>query len=364
MKVYLVGGAVRDELLGRQVVEHDYVVVGATPAQLIAKGYQQVGRDFPVFLHPKTKDEYALARTERKQGQGYTGFICDFNPNVTLEEDLIRRDLTVNAIAKSEDGELIDPYGGIADLNNKVLRHVSDAFAEDPLRVLRVARFAARYYHLGFKIADETIRLMQQIVASGELKTLTKERVWIEIEKTLSDGRIDVFSQVLSQINAFESISQVLADAWHQTNENQLSQALKQVGNAQTATITRFCVWMSPLEKSQLTTLVTDLKLPNQYSDALQNWLNTQHLFQQNAMSAEQLMVIYQQTDAFRRPERLLQLLEIASAATEQHIANKVQQGFEICAKITAQAIIQEGITGKEIKPALDAKRLAALALL
>ena len=202
MKIYLVGGAVRDRLLGRPVAEQDYVVVGATPAQLMALGYQSVGKDFPVFLHPETKAEYALARTERKQGHGYGGFVFNTDLSVTLEEDLIRRDLTVNAIAQDEDGQLIDPYGGQRDLEARLLRHVSPAFTEDPLRVLRVARFAARYAPLGFQIAPETMTLMQQLVQSGELDHLTPERVWKETERALMEDRADVYVQVLRDCGA------------------------------------------------------------------------------------------------------------------------------------------------------------------
>ena len=172
MNVYLVGGAVRDELLGYPVVERDWVIVGARPQDLLAQGYQQVGKDFPVFLHPETKEEYALARTERKQGHGYAGFDVNAAPNVTLEEDLARRDLTINAIARNDTGQLVDPFNGRADLDAKVLRHVSDAFVEDPLRVLRTARFAARYAHLGFSVAPETLLLMSDISAQGELAYL------------------------------------------------------------------------------------------------------------------------------------------------------------------------------------------------
>ncbi len=173
MQIYLVGGAVRDQLLGLAVKDRDWLIVGATPEQLLAQGYQQVGNDFPVFLHPKTKEEYALARTERKNGNGYNGFICDFTPDVTLEQDLIRRDLTINAIAQDLDGNYHDFYGGIADLKHRQLRHVSPAFAEDPLRVLRVARFAARFHSLGFRIAPETVKLMREMTACGELAHLT-----------------------------------------------------------------------------------------------------------------------------------------------------------------------------------------------
>ncbi len=172
MQVFLVGGAVRDQLLNLSFKDRDWVVVGGTTKDMLSKGYIQVGQDFPVFLHPTTQEEYALARTERKQGKGYTGFVCNSSNSVTLEEDLIRRDLTINAMAQADDGTVIDPYGGQKDLENKILRHVSPAFTEDPLRVLRVARFAARFQHLGFCIADETLALMQEITEAGELDHL------------------------------------------------------------------------------------------------------------------------------------------------------------------------------------------------
>ena len=180
MKTYLVGGAVRDKLLCYPVTEHDWVVVGSTPEHLLKQGFKQVGLDFPVFLHPKTHEEYALARTERKHGTGYTGFTCDANETVTLTEDLARRDLTINAMALDSNGVLIDPYHGQIDLKNKCLRHVSIAFKEDPVRVLRIARFHARYHHLGFYVADETSALMQEMVQQGELNYLVPERVWKE----------------------------------------------------------------------------------------------------------------------------------------------------------------------------------------
>lgn len=202
MKIYLVGGAVRDNLLGRAVTERDWVVVGATPELLLQQGFQQVGRDFPVFLHPETKEEYALARTERKSGNGYTGFHCQATPDITLEEDLLRRDLTINAIAQDEHGQLFDPYNGQRDLQNRLLRHVSEAFSEDPLRVLRVARFAARYAHLGFQIAEETLQLMQAMTQAGELDFLTPERVWKETEKTLGSENPQVYFQVLRDCGA------------------------------------------------------------------------------------------------------------------------------------------------------------------
>jgi tRNA nucleotidyltransferase (CCA-adding enzyme) len=201
-KVYLVGGAVRDELLGKTVQEKDWVVVGGTPEELTAKGYRQVGASFPVFLHPDTGEEFALARTERKQGHGYHGFSVNFDPGVTLEEDLARRDLTINAMARDEQGSLIDPFDGRTDLRQRVLRHVSEAFSEDPLRVLRVARFAARYEELGFTIHPSTLRLMTDMVESGELGYLVPERVWAEFDKALSSNKPATFIEVLRSCGA------------------------------------------------------------------------------------------------------------------------------------------------------------------
>lgn len=199
---FLVGGAVRDRLLGLPVKDRDWVVVGATPAQMLAAGYRQVGADFPVFLHPQTQEEYALARTERKSGQGYKGFICDFSPDIPLEEDLRRRDLTINAMAEDRDGQLIDPHGGRRDLEGRWLRHVSDAFREDPLRVFRVARFAARLAPLGFRVAPETLALMRTMAESGELATLTRERVWQETLSALRCPRPSVYFDTLRAVDA------------------------------------------------------------------------------------------------------------------------------------------------------------------
>jgi tRNA nucleotidyltransferase (CCA-adding enzyme) len=204
MQVYLVGGAVRDHLLGYPYHEKDYVVVGATPDQLLSQGYQPVGKDFPVFLHPETKDEYALARTERKSGLGYHGFEFYTDPSVSLEDDLIRRDLTINAIAMDADGNIYDPYNGQLDIQNKILRHVSHAFVEDPLRVLRIARFAARYKALGFTVAPETLALMQQLSESGELNVLTPERVWKETSRALMEHHADEYFEVLRACGALK----------------------------------------------------------------------------------------------------------------------------------------------------------------
>ncbi len=206
MKIYLVGGAVRDRLLDFPVIERDWLVVGATPDSLLAQGFRPVGKDFPVFLHPQTHEEYALARTERKTTHGYKGFAVDANPEVTLEEDLLRRDLTINAMAMTEQGELFDPFGGQQDLQNRILRHVSPAFSEDPVRILRVARFAARYAHLGFRLAPETLELMRVMVKSGEVDHLVAERVWAELYKVLNDNTPTAFFQTLQDCGALAVI--------------------------------------------------------------------------------------------------------------------------------------------------------------
>ncbi|CAG0940852.1 Multifunctional CCA protein [Gammaproteobacteria bacterium] len=214
MQTYLVGGAVRDRLLGLPVRERDWVVVGATPAELEAQGYRRVGASFPVFLHAVTGEEYALARTERKTGPGYRGFAIDADPGVTLEEDLRRRDLTINAMAEDPAGGIIDPYGGQADLAARQLRHVSDAFREDPVRILRVARFAARFAPLGFRVAPGTLQLMREMVAAGEAAALVPERVWQETERALSSARPDVFIATLKDCGALAVIFPEVAALW------------------------------------------------------------------------------------------------------------------------------------------------------
>lgn len=206
MKTFLVGGAVRDKLLDIEVTERDWLVLGATPEMMLEQGYQSVGQDFPVFLHPETKEEYALARTERKSGPGYKGFSFNTNPDITLEEDLLRRDLTINAMIEDEQGNIVDPYNGLKDLKAKKLRHVSPAFCEDPVRVLRVARFAARYKRFGFSVADETLELMAEIAGSGELDALVPERIWQELHKALKSDHPEVFIEVLRACGALAKI--------------------------------------------------------------------------------------------------------------------------------------------------------------
>ncbi len=206
MKVYLVGGAVRDQLLGFAIKERDWVVIGETPNAMEAQGFKAVGKDFPVFLHPKTHEEYALARTERKTAPGYRGFSINASPNVTLEQDLLRRDLTINAIAQDDAGTLIDPFGGQKDLGLRLLRHISSAFTEDPVRILRVARFMARYHHLGFKVSEETMTLMKNMVDKGEIDALVPERVWSELAKTLSEQTPTQFFDVLQNCGALAKL--------------------------------------------------------------------------------------------------------------------------------------------------------------
>ncbi|MEX1058501.1 MAG: multifunctional CCA tRNA nucleotidyl transferase/2'3'-cyclic phosphodiesterase/2'nucleotidase/phosphatase, partial [Natronospirillum sp.] len=203
---YLVGGAVRDQLLDLPVKDRDWVVVGATPEKMLALGYRQVGAEFPVFLHPETGEEYALARKERKAGKGYQGFICDFSPEVTLEEDLARRDFTINAMARSERGELIDPFGGQTDLIARQIKHVSLAFREDPLRVIRAARFAARFHPMGFEIHPDTLSLLSEMSESGELKTLSPQRLWQDLAKALATDTPSVFFYTLRQVSALAQV--------------------------------------------------------------------------------------------------------------------------------------------------------------
>lgn len=259
MEIFEVGGAVRDALLGEPVEERDWVVVGGSAEELERQGYRRVGRDFPVFLHPKTHEEYALARTERKTAPGHTGFAFDFASDVTLEQDLERRDLTINAMARTESGEIVDPYGGREDLENRILRHVSPAFRDDPLRVLRTARFAARYRHLGFEIAASTLELMREIGAAGELETLPAERVWQETDKALGTARPDVYIEVLRECGALARIFPEIArlfgvpqpQRWHPEIDTGVHtlMALRVAAKLSTSRAVRFAVLVHDLGK-------------------------------------------------------------------------------------------------------------------
>ncbi|WP_419149177.1 tRNA nucleotidyltransferase [Pseudoalteromonas 'SMAR'] len=364
MKTYLVGGAVRDELLGRTVKEQDYVVVGSCIEEMERLGYQQVGKDFPVFLHPKSKEEHALARTERKSGQGYGGFICDFGPDITLEDDLIRRDLTVNAIAKDEDGTLIDPYGGIADIEDRILRHVSDAFSEDPLRVLRVARFAARYHSYGFTIAPETWQLMQTMVAEGELTTLTPERVWLEIEKTMADGALGHFLTTLTALKATADVAPYLS-AWNSNSERDYQNATAQLDNdAQFAMVAQFSLAMhfAGSSTAQLTQ-AKQLKVPNLFLDSADDLLANVGLLSQPHLDATDWLALMQNLDAWRRPQKLTRfcfICEHINGLCQQRSAT-LQHYFSATKAVDVQAIIKQGFQGKAIQQQLQQQRLEAI---
>ena len=361
MQVYLVGGAVRDALLGREIKERDYVVVGATPEELLKQGYQQVGKDFPVFLHPKTKEEYALARTERKQGEGYTGFICDFAPDVTLEEDLIRRDLTVNAIAQAKDGTLFDPFNGQNDIKNRILRHVSDAFSEDPLRILRVARFAARYHYLGFTIAPETNRLLMSMVANGELETLTAERIWLECEKSLSDGAFAEFLNVLFAIKGLHVISPFLEKQW----DSDLYRTLQARFNyAQQRGITNTALLFSQvtlsLSEEAIKTLAQKIRLPNEVRDLALNAQAHRQTLCANQLDSNAVLSCFNQLDLWRRPERFEQVLEALEISEQKplNFANELEQAAKQARAVNPQQFIAQGIKGADIKTALEKARL------
>ena len=403
MEVYLVGGAVRDELLGLKVEERDYMVVGATPEQLLKLGYNQVGKDFPVFLHPKSREEYALARTERKSGKGYTGFICEFGPDVTLEEDLMRRDLTINAIARDEQGTLHDPYGGQADIEARLLRHVSDAFGEDPLRVLRVARFAARFHAQGFTVADETQALMRQMAAGGELSALTPERVWKETEKALACDHPQVFFEVLRQCGAlkvlFPEVDALFGvpgpKEWHPEIDTGLHtmMVLKRAAELGAAIPCRFAAlchdfgkaltpsdkWPSHHDHGELgiipiTALCSRFRVPTEHKELallMSRWHICLHrLVSPTSEQAEAVLALFQHTDAWRKPERFAQLLLCAQADLQG------RTGFEqrpypqrellwhwLCElrAITAAPFVAQGLRGPDIGEAIAAARLQQL---
>ena len=400
METYLVGGAVRDELLNYPVVERDWVVVGARPQDLLSQGYQQVGKDFPVFLHPETKDEYALARIERKQGHGYSGFAVDCDPTVTLEEDLMRRDLTVNAIAKSSTGELIDPYGGRADIEAKLLRHVSDAFVEDPLRVLRTARFAARYAHLGFTVAPETLKLMNEIVSSGELQHLSIERVWVEMERALSERSPDVFIEVLRSCGALralipelEALFGVPQNAEHHPEIDtgvHTMMVLQQAALLSPSTSVRFAALLHDLGKGttpgkewprHIAHEVRGLKLveavckrlavPNQHR-ALSLLVCEYHTHCHRALElkAKTLMKLFSATDALRRPDRFEEFLLACEADSRGRLGlekrdypqtDYLRKALSIVQNVSAGQFAAQGLKGKAVGEALHEERVKQL---
>lgn len=351
-QVYLVGGAVRDQLLGLTVKDHDWVVTGATPEQLEERGYQQVGKQFPVFLHPKNKEEYALARKEKKQGQGYTGFICDFSPDISLEEDLARRDLTINAIAQDKNGQLIDPFNGQQDLKKRIFRHVSDAFIEDPLRVLRIARFAARFADFGFSIAAETLTLMKTISQSGELSSLSPERIWKELDKALLTPHVDVFFEVLAEAGALPALFPELVWQSDQNLKTQLQQS--DLNAAQRWAI--LCQY-SPL--SALETLQKRMKCPNQFkglAEQTRAFIECQEI----PMGATQWENWLSQVSAIKKPQPYQRLIEVLSLITNTQQSTWLELRNET-AKINAANLIKQGFSGAELGIALKAARVLTL---
>lgn len=397
MRAFLVGGAVRDQLLGLTIKDRDYVVINSTPEQMLSQGFTQVGKDFPVFLHPLTGEEYALARTERKQGKGYTGFICYAGQDVTLEQDLARRDLTINAIAQGQDGQLVDPYLGQKDIKNKLLRHVSPAFNEDPLRVLRVARFAARFAQLQFTIAPETQQLMQQMVASGELNNLTAERVWAETEKALKTTSPQVYFQVLRDCGAlavlFPEIDNLFGvpapKRWHPEVDTGIHtlMVVEQASLLSDSVAFRFACLVHDLGKALtpkaewpshkghgmkglalIKTLCKRLKVPNEHRD-LALMVSEHHTNIHSAMSlkASTIVKIMDKCDAWRKPLRFQQMLHccIADARGRTGLENcaypsadYMWQALQQALTVDVQSIIQKGYQGAQIKEQLNHARI------
>lgn len=394
------GGAVRDDLLDYPVTERDWVVVGARPQDLLSQGYTQVGKDFPVFLHPKSKDEYALARIERKQGHGYTGFAVDCDPTVTLEEDLLRRDLTINAIARDSEGNLFDPYGGQEDIQRRVLRHVSAAFTEDPLRVLRTARFAARYAHLQFTVAPETMTLMSQIVDADELEHLSIERVWVEMEKALGERNPQVFIEVLRECGALEKLLPEVDALFGvpQTAEHHpeidtgvhVLMALQQAVASKYDTTVRFAVLMHDLGKGttppdewprhiahedrgvkMVKEVCNRIKAPTRYTElAVAVCQYHTHCHQALELRGKTLMKLLTATDALRRPERFEAFLQGCEADARGRLgfedrdypqANYLREALALAAGVTAAQFADSGVSGKALGEAIHAQRIKLL---
>jgi tRNA nucleotidyltransferase (CCA-adding enzyme) len=400
MDIYLVGGAVRDDLLGYPTSEHDWVVVGAQPQDLIALGYQQVGKDFPVFLHPGSKEEYALARTERKQGHGYTGFAVHCDSAVTLEEDLQRRDLTINAMARRADGHIIDPYGGQRDLAARLLRHVSDAFVEDPLRVLRTARFAARYAHLGFTVAPETLALMAEIVAQGELEHLPAERIWVELERALGERNPEVFITVLRDCGALarllpelEALFGVPQTAEHHpeidTGVHTLM-ALQQAATLSAATDVRFAVlihdlgkgttpraeWPRHIAHEQRGIKLVDqackrLRAPNQFRDLASKVCQYHtHCHRALELRGDTLLKLLTATDALRRPDRFEAFLLACEADARGRLgleqreypqADYLRRALALAQGVTAAQFADAELAGKALGDAIKREQVRLL---
>ena len=404
LDVYLVGGAVRDELLNRPYKDQDYLVVGASVQQMLSLGFNQVGKDFPVFLHPETKQEYALARTERKQGQGYTGFTCYAEPDVTIEQDLLRRDLTINAMAKSKTGKIVDPYNGQQDLENRVLRHVSSAFVEDPLRVLRVARFAARYHDYGFVIANETLELMTTISTSGELLTLSAERIWQEVQRSLSEDHPEVFFDVLRQCQALNIIWPDLEKLWGVPNPAKwhpeicsgvhtmmvLHQAVLLTQNNKHKAVIRFAALCHDLGKGLTTSeylpshpghekaglplvkkISKQLKVPIYYQQlALKVCEHHLHCHKAFQLKPSTLLRIFDQLDVWRKPQEFDDFIIACKSDFLGRLGfdnrpypqeKYLKEAMLAACNVNAKTFVEQGLKGLAIKEAMVKARLNAI---
>ena len=400
MEIYLVGGAVRDRLLGLPPNTRDFVVVGATEDALLAQGYRRVGRDFPVFLHPDTAEEYALARTERKSGPGYRGFVVHASPDVTLEDDLKRRDLTINAIAQAADGTLVDPLGGQADLDARVLRHASPAFVEDPVRILRVARFAARFHGLGFSVADETLALMRRMVADGEVDALVPERVWQETLKALTTDHPHAFVEVLRACGALARIYPEIDALFgvpqppqhHPEIDTGVHTLLvmQQAARLSADPVVRFAAMVHDLGKgntpgellpkhhgheqrgAKLVRALTErLRVPREYA-TLAERVARYHLHCHRALElrASTVHELFEALDAFRRPERLAQYLLACEAdargrtGLEQRDYPQVEYlaaALAAARAVTAQPFVAQGLDGERLGAAIKHARIDAI---
>lgn len=370
MEIYLVGGAVRDEILGIKSYDKDYLVVGATPEDMLKAGFEPVGKDFPVFLHPKTKSEYALARTERKIGKGYKGFIFYSDTKVTIEEDLLRRDFSINALAKDKEGKIIDFYGGIDDLNQRILRHTSAAFVEDPLRVLRLARFYAKFYYLGFKVAPSTLDLARKIVKAGEIEFLTKERVWQETHKALLTKNPAKYFQLLADIGALEILAPDLNE-FYQNSTGALADDLHQKKQKPTGALAAidefahkaspeliFARLVAPLKLAQIKQLLTDFKAPNIFLKYAQvaHWVL--QFETANDFSSEAILTLCANTDFWRNPAVLIEVLN-------SYELNKLSQLVQELKKLDLNHITQNSkLEGKLIAQAIFSYRKDHLDLL
>lgn len=372
MKIYLVGGAVRDSLLGLSGSDRDWVVVGATPEQMIARGFVPVGKDFPVFLHPQTKEEYALARTERKTAPGYKGFVVHAAPDVTLEQDLARRDLTINAMAQDlEDPNrpIIDPYGGQTDLKDKQLRHVTEAFREDPVRILRLARFAARF--AGFEVAIETLKLSREMVRAGEVDALVPERVWQEIERGLMAKHPLRMAQVLMDCGAWQRL-------WPELNANDPDHkaALAQL-NAKTHTASslltlgqRWALWCHGATPDQVAAIGERFRVPTAVQDMAWAWATHRHALAQSTSDAAAACELLYRMDALRRPERVQGLIELAKLISlddrQIQVARCWQSAMDALLSVDAKAVNRDaqerGLSGMQIGLALKQAHTTAIA--